>query len=180
LPMDIERPFREAAMLRLAPAAECLSEPTVVDRDGRHIRPDILCRPLDDRLREFSIAIEVKSYSVAGDDKIGPWIKQAHDYVGAFPSNGWPVIAAGFLWLVGVNYKAGEEERISAMLQLAQHFRVGRAWERPPRQVFMLTFGPSADIYREATGAWVGGWTPKAAELLGASRVFAGTRARLR
>lgn len=167
-------------MLRLAPAAECIGEQTVVDRDGRHVRPDILCRPLDERLRQFSIAIEVKSYAVAGDDKIGPWIKQTHDYVGAIPTNGWPVIAAGFIWLAGVSYKVGEEERISAMLQLAQHFRVGRAWERPPRQVLMLTFGPSADIYREATAGWSGGWTSKAAELLGAKRVSAGTRAKLR
>jgi hypothetical protein len=167
-------------MLRLAAAAECLSEPVVIDRIGRHIRPDILCRPLDENLRQFTIAIEVKSYSEAGDDKIGPWIKQAHDYVGASPENGWPNIVASFIWLVGVKLRADEEERIGAMLQLAQHFRVGHAWERPPRQVLMLTFGPSADIYREATAGWSGGWTPKAAELLGAKRVFAGTRARLK
>lgn len=161
---------RREVMELMSPICECAEHAGVTLAGGGRGQIDVLCRPKAPLLTGFSLAIEIKSHSQIGDRELGPWLKQATDYVGAIPENGWPPIAASFVWMLGMQLRPSKDEqlRMAGMLQLAQHFRVGRAYGT--NSEFILVFGPSADIFRR------GNWTPKAAELLGAKRVMAGQR----
>lgn len=174
--VDPERPIREDVMRRLKGMFDCRPEARVRHLLHGDMRADVLCRPVDPDLNDLTLVIEVKSYGVAGDREIGHWIKQTADYVRAAPSDiNWPPVAAGFLWLIGMDLKAHERDRIAGMIQLAQHFRVGCAHSSTCGERLMLTFGPSAHIYHEGRG----GWLPRARQLLNASRINAGTKKKL-
>jgi len=173
---DNEQPIREEVMRRLAVVCDCRPEARVHHPVHGDMCVDVLCRPFDSALNDLTLAIEVKHYSRAGDREIGHWIKQTADYVRAKPVDvEWPPIAAGFIWLIGVELNTHETERIAGMIQLAQHFRVGHAHHSFRGDRLMLTFGPSADVYHEGRG----GWLPRAPTLLKASRITGGTRKKL-
>ena len=172
---DPEAKRRQEVIVRMSPVCEC-AEHVIVKRVGRPDEMvdgcvDVLCRPMEPSLAVYTIAIEVKSHGLVGDGQLGPWLKQASDYVGAEPANRWPPVAASFVWLVGVPLHPSKEEqlRMDGMIQLGQHFRVGRAYEG--HAGLTLVFGPSAEIYREKRG-----WSTRAGELLKAKRVSAGMR----
>jgi hypothetical protein len=170
---DPERELRREAMVMLEPWFLCQEPAAVKILAGFSGEIDILCRPRLDTLHHFSLAIEIKNTEDANAAVLAPWIKQAADYVYANPENGWPTVAASFLWLVGPKLRDDEygKTRALAMFQLAQHFRVGHI-QKDIKIGLRFTFGPSAEIFRERRG----GWTPKARELLAAKRVSAGSR----
>ncbi|HEY5302375.1 MAG TPA: hypothetical protein VIJ55_17030 [Acetobacteraceae bacterium] len=169
---DPERGIRSVVMARLGVPCHCTEHAPIHRLTGELACVDVLCRPRDATLYQMSFAIEVKSHSVIGDRELGPWIKQSADYVGAMPENGWPRVVACFVWLIGLELDTNPDERLrmDGMVQLGQHFRVGRAHDNKASRL-TLTFGPSADVYRERTG-----WTPKAPELLNARRISGGMR----
>jgi hypothetical protein len=171
---DIEAPRRAQAIARLAPWCECIPLVPVLCRDDNRGEVDVLCRPKEVNLSDFTLALEIKTYPLVGDKQMGKWIKQASDYVGARPDNDWPRISSAFLWLVGMEIDKTERERVSmsGMLQLGQYFRVGSA--REFKGCLELVFGPSAMIFTEKRG-----WTPRAGELLNALRQSGGVRRRL-
>ena len=158
----------------LSPTCDCAEHVRVRLAVGESGQVDVLCRPKEPTLSGFAFAIEVKSYTQIGDRELGPWLKQAADYVGARPENNWQPIAASFVWLVGINLDPRQDEqcRMAGMFQLAQHFRVGKACDFG--RGLVLVFGPSAEIYHDGT------WSPRAATLLAAKRVLAGRRQSLR
>jgi hypothetical protein len=160
-------------VVRLMPTAcECEEHAAVKLKIGGRGQVDVLCRPRVLNLAAFTFAVEVKSHSQVGDRQLGPWLKQAFDYVAAAPDNGWAPVAASFVWLVGMELHLDEDEqlRMNGMLQLAQHFRVGKAHQT--NAGLTLVFGPSAEVFREKRG----GWTTNAAELFGAKRVSGGLK----
>jgi hypothetical protein len=169
---DPEVMRRHEAMAHMSEFCDCIEHATATRLNGASAQIDVLCRPHVESLSCFTLAIEVKAHQLVGDRQLGPWLKQASDYVGAIPQNGWPRLAASFVWLVGMTLHPSDQERLrmDGMLQLAQHFRVGRAYET--HSGLTLVFGPSADIFLEKRG----GWTNKAAQLLGAKRVSGGMR----
>jgi hypothetical protein len=169
---DPEHFRREEAIAALAEFCDCQGLAPVVRANGAVAEVDVLCRPKAEELRQYSFVIEVKSHQQVGDRELGPWIKQTSDYVGSTPDNGWPQVVAGFVWLAGLNLHPHPDEqmRMAGMIQLAQHFRVGRAYV--DRGALVLAFGPSANVYR-------GGWTARATVLFGSKRVVGGTRKKL-
>lgn len=170
---DPEAPFRIRALEKLCPYLECIELAGGRRQDGSRAQFDILARPRAESLTDISVVFEVKAWPSVSDDKFGPWIKQAADYVHARPDNGWPDVAAAFLWLVGVEMDERSEDRsrMLGMIQLAQHFRVGLA-RHFERTGLDLTFGISACLFSERRG----GWTPRAGTLLRARRVSGGQR----
>jgi hypothetical protein len=171
---DPEKPIRRQVVDLLDANCECLEEARVHLKWGAVGRTDVLCRPRAPDFSHLSFAVEVKSCPKVGDQQLAGWIKQAADYVGASPVNGWPAIAATFVWLfdMPLDPRPDEQLRMAGMLQLAQYFRVGSA--RRAKYGLSLVFGPSADVYK---GKW--GWAPRALELLQARRTLAGTRQKL-
>lgn len=171
---DPEAPRRLDVIKILSLTCDCTEHVGVQLAAGESGQVDVLCRPREPTLSTFPFAIEVKSYTQVGDRELGPWLKQAADYVGGRPDNNWQPIAASFVWLVGItlNPRQDEQYRMAGMFQLAQHFRVGRACDFG--RGLVLVFGPSAEIYR------LGCWSPRAATLLAAKRVLAGRRQSLK
>ena len=169
---DPEAARRREVIVRMSEFCECAERAPAVRVNEASAEIDVLCRPRDESMSCFTLAIEIKAHTRVGDRELGRWIKQASDYVGATPRNGWPSVAASFVWLVGVDLHPSVEEqlRMDGMLQLAQHFRVGHARETPVG--LTLLFGPSKCLYRRKRE----GWTPRSLEWLGAKRISGGTR----
>lgn len=166
---DREGPIRREVTERLTPWCECMELAHATSIRGGRCEIDVLVRPRDPALHDFSLAFEVKTPRELQDADLGKWLKQAADYVYSIPINGWPRVAASFVWLVGMTKNPAEKEcwSMNGMLILAQHFRVGQARDDHGLE---LVFGPSAAVFRRKT------WTPRAAELLGATRIYGGTR----
>src|SRR5690242_6602134 len=119
---DQEYAWRRQAIVRMSASCICAEEVPVKRGSVGRGRIDVLCKPKLQDLAKLTLAIEVKAHRVVGDRQLGPWLKQAADYVGAEPENGWPPIVAAFIWLVGVqlNSDSNEQLRMDGMVQLAQ------------------------------------------------------------
>jgi hypothetical protein len=167
---DPEFALRRFAISELENCCECQELAPIEFKGGGAGEVDVVCRPKEQALARFAFAVEIKAHIQIGDGQLGPWLKQASDYVGARPLNGWPVIAAAFVWFgdIPLHPDPEERQRMAGMLQLAQHYRVGRAHQTLAG--LTLVFGPSAEIYR------AGNWTKRAEPLLAAKRVQGGQR----
>ena len=174
---DLERELRQIAIERLTKYCECEELAPVKLLGDERGEVDILGRPKVDGLTDLCVAFEIKALVLISDGRLGPWIKQAADYVGSSPANGWPKVVAGFVWLADAELTEHAETRtrIDGMFQLAQHFRVGHA-SIVGRKGLCMVFGPSASVFQESRG----GWLPRAKTLLLARRQSGGTRRPIR
>jgi hypothetical protein len=177
---DREATVRARVCEIFAPFADCASEAALTDGG----RVDVLLRPRRGDLNSVSIAIECKDpQRTIGDARLGRWLKQCGDYVGAAPANGWPPVVAGFAWLVDQPLDPRQEERtrMAGMIMLAAHFRVGwatgDAWpfdiarsycSRLARLGVTLSMSLSAEIFRLNRG----GFTESASAMLRAHRQY--------
>lgn len=125
--MDPERALRESVVEQLSLWGDAQGEASVSRLNGRAGSVDVLFRPHDERLNDLTLAVELKLPDKEEKLPWAYWIKQAADYVGASPNNGWPPIAASFLWLMGLP-EPSDPEKIwtqRGMFRVAAQFRVG-------------------------------------------------------
>ncbi len=169
--MDGEAPIRREVVESLSPYFEMLEEQPVIRLGGSKGRVDVLARPRP--FPDITVIFEVKERSFVEAPYVADWIKQTFDYVGASPLNGWPPIAAGFVWMVDIEVESDSQVRCSGMFQLAQRFRVGLV-TRENRGGLSVRFGSGAELLR--TSRNIGPWLPKARDLLFATRISGGSR----